>query len=143
MHSTIRVMLTLLALALVVFLLLGYWAGSTWGGREQGSPGSIGTSGTTNVEKARERGAELGERAAVAAAEVKETLTEASLTAKIKAKMTLDDTVKARAIDVTTSGSTVTLSGTVHSVAERERATSLARETDGITAVVDRLEIRR
>lgn len=143
MRSTIRVMLTLVALALIVFLLLGYWAGSTWGGRELESPASIGTSGTTNVEKARERGAELAERAAVAAAEVKETLAEASLTTKIKAKMALDDTVKARAIDVTTTGSTVTLRGTVHSVAERERAVSLARETDGITAVADHLEIRQ
>ena len=57
--------------------------------------------------------------------------------------MALDDSVKARTIDVTTSGSTVTLAGRINSNAERERAVSLARETDGITAVVDRLEIRR
>ena len=74
---------------------------------------------------------------------MKQTLTEASLTGKIKAKMALDDSVKARTIDVTTSGSTVTLTGKINSAAERERAVSLARETDGITAVVDRLEIRR
>ena len=74
---------------------------------------------------------------------MQQTLTEASLTGKIKAKMALDDSVKARTIDVTTSGSTVTLTGSINSAEERERAVSLARETDGITAVVDRLELRR
>src|SRR5688572_32498103 len=122
MRGAIRVLLTLMALALIVFLVLGYWAGSTWGGRDRPSTAPVGTSGDFDTATARERGAELGEKAAVAAAEVKETLTEASLTAKITAKMALDDVVKARGIDVTTSGSTVTLTGKVNSAAERERA---------------------
>ena len=141
MRSAIRVLITLVVVALVAFLLLGYWAGSSWGGRET-STRPIGTSGIVNVEKARERGAELGEKAAVAAREMKQTLDEASLTAKIKAKMALDDSVKALAIDVTTSGTTVTLSGHVSSAAEHDRAVALARETDGVTGVVDRLEFR-
>jgi osmotically-inducible protein OsmY len=143
MSAAIRVLMTLVLVGLIVFLVLGYWAGSTWGGRERQTAGAVGTSGTLSTATARERGAELGEKAAKAAAEMKQTLTEAALTAKIKAKMALDDSVKARTIDVTTSGSTVTLTGRVDSAAERERAVSLARETDGITAVVDRLEIRR
>jgi hypothetical protein len=140
MRAAIRVLMTLFVVGLIVFLVLGYWAGSTWSRRE---PGAVGSSGTISTATARERGAELGEKAANAAAEMKQTLTEASLTAKIKAKMALDDSVKARTIDVTTSGSTVTLTGKINSPAERERAVSLARETDGITAVVDRLEIHR
>ena len=143
MRTAIRVLMTLVLVGLVVFLVLGYWAGSTWGGRERPTTGTVGTSGTFSAATARARGAELGEKAANAAAEVKQSLTEASLTGKIKAKMALDDSVKARTIDVTTAGSTVTLTGKVDSAAERERAVSLARETDGITAVVDRLEIRR
>jgi hyperosmotically inducible protein len=143
MRAAIRVVMTLVVVGLIVFLVLGYWAGSTWGGRERPSEGAVGSSGTIDTATARERGAELGEKAANAAADMKQTLTEASLTGKIKAKMALDDAVKARTIDVTTSGSTVTLTGKVNSPAERERAVSLARETDGITAVVDRLEIRR
>ena len=43
---------------------------------------------------------------------------DAALSLKIKAKMVLDDYVKARTIDVTTDGSTVTVSGTVRSVDE-------------------------
>jgi osmotically-inducible protein OsmY len=58
-----------------------------------------------------------------------------------KAKMVLDDHIRARAIDVTTSGSTVTLSGIVRSVEEHDRAITLARETDGITHVVDHLRV--
>ena len=143
MRAAIRVLMSLVLVGLVVFLILGYWAGSTWGGRERPTAGTVGTSGTVSTATARARGAELGEKAANAANDIKQTLTEASLTGKIKAKMALDDSVKARTIDVTTSGSTVTLTGKVNSAAERERAVSLALETDGVTAVVDRLEIRR
>jgi osmotically-inducible protein OsmY len=140
MRAAIRVLMTLFVVGLIVFLALGYWAGSTWNRREDGA---VGSSGTVSTAAARERGAELGEKAANAAADMKQTLSEAALTAKIKAKMALDDSVKARTIDVTTTGSTVTLKGRINSAAERERAVSLARETDGITAVVDRMEIRR
>jgi hyperosmotically inducible protein len=94
------------------------------------------------VDKARERGAELGEKAAVAAEKVKDTAREAAITTKIKAKMALDDSIKARSIDVSTDGSTVTLGGTVGSVAEHDRALALARETAGVTQVIDRLKVQ-
>jgi hyperosmotically inducible protein len=95
------------------------------------------------VARARERGAEIGERAAVATAKVEETINEAALSAKIKAKMALDDMVKARAINVTTHATTVTLSGVVESKAEHDRAVALARETAGVTDVVDDLHTGR
>jgi osmotically-inducible protein OsmY len=50
--------------------------------------------------------------------------------------------VKAAAIDVDTNGTVVTLSGTVRSEHERMRAVLLARETDGVTDVVDRLRLK-
>ena len=56
--------------------------------------------------------------------------------------MALDDLVKARRIDVSTDGSTVTLDGTTGSVAEHDRAIALARETDGVTQVIDHLKVR-
>ena len=56
--------------------------------------------------------------------------------------MALDDSVKARAVDVTTEGTVVTVSGTVRSVTEHDRVIALARETSGVTRVVDHLEIR-
>jgi osmotically-inducible protein OsmY len=129
--------LLILFVALVAF---SYLTGNAWSPFPRtGRSVVAGTSG--NIETARERGAEMGEKVAIAAAKVKESAAEAALTSKIKAKMVLDDHIKARAIDVTTDGSTVTLSGTVGSVDEHDRAVRMARETDGVTHVVDRLRV--
>jgi osmotically-inducible protein OsmY len=57
--------------------------------------------------------------------------------------MALDDMVKARTINVDTTGSVVTLTGTVASNQERERAVRLARETVGVTNVVDKLQVKQ
>ena len=86
---------------------------------------------------------EAGEFASKAADKASGTFSDAALTAKIKSKMALDDHVKARAIDVDTSGGVATLSGVVASSDERKRALQLARDTEGITRVVDELEVRR
>ena len=69
-------------------------------------------------------------------------MADASLTSKIKAKMTLDDTLEAGRIDIDTEGTTVTLSGSVDTTAHRTRAVQLARETDGVSQVVDQLQVR-
>jgi len=143
MRSLIRAVLVLALIAVVGMFLFGYWTGSAWRPQRASTPPAVGTSGTVNTEKARERGAEIGEKAAVAVAKVQETVSEAEVTGKIKAKMALDDLVKARAIDVTTNGTTVTLTGTVSSHAEHDRAVALARETTGVTKVVDGLRILR
>jgi hyperosmotically inducible protein len=95
-----------------------------------------------NTEKAREIGATVGERAAEAANDARRALTDGQVTAKIKAKLALDDTVKALAVHVDTNGSTVTVSGTVGTTAQRDRVLQLARETAGVTTVVDRLQVR-
>ena len=63
------------------------------------------------------------------------------MTAKIKSKMTLDDLVQARTINVDTKDGVVTVKGRVRTEAERQRALQLARETAGVKAVVDRLVV--
>ena len=99
-----------------------------------------------DADSARRRGAELtrdaAQKAGEAATQIQQAVGEGTLTTKIKSKMALDDYVKARAIDVDTAGSVVTLSGVVQSADERERAVRLARETEGVTQVIDRLEVR-
>ena len=95
-----------------------------------------------DTEKARQTGATIGEKVATGAAEAEQALAEGALTAKIKSKMALDDTVKALSIDVDTKGTVVTLSGSVRSEAERAKAVQLARETAGVTAVHDRLVVK-
>ena len=56
--------------------------------------------------------------------------------------MALDDTVTAVDINVDTNDSVVTLRGTVESHEQRERALQLARETEGVSSVIDELRIR-
>jgi hyperosmotically inducible protein len=132
--SILRFLLVAVVVIVLGAVVMGYLAG------QRGTlsvPERAATSET--VARARERGAEIGERAAVATAKVEETINEAALSAKIKAKMALDDMVKARAINVTTHATTVTLSGVVESKAEHDRAVALARETAGVTDVVDDL----
>ena len=137
-RGLIRLMLVALVVVAAAFFLFGYWSS----GRFEAAPMTEIKTPDINTDAARRTGAEIGERAAVAAARVSESLEEGSLTSKIKAKMVLDDVVKARTIDVTTDGTTVTLAGTVHSQPERERALALARETNGVTKVVDQLTVR-
>jgi hyperosmotically inducible periplasmic protein len=63
------------------------------------------------------------------------------LTAKVQSKYFLDELVKLRAIDATTENGIVTLTGTVGSEAEKRRAVALARSTEGVQNVNDRLQI--
>ena len=136
---TLRTIVLSLIVIVIAFVAYSYLSGATSLRVPRLNPPAVGTTGS--VETARERGAEVGEKVAIAAAKVKETAGEAALTSKIKAKMVLDDNIKARAIDVTTNDSSVTLSGTVRSVDEHDRAMRLARETAGVTEVVDHLRI--
>ena len=108
----------------------------------RGLDGSRDVVGTAGSERAREVGAEVGERTSEAADATRRAIGEGTLTSKIKAKMALDDTVRALKIDVDTQGTVVTLTGTVRSETERQRALALARETEGVSQVVDRLHIK-
>src|SRR5436190_24396038 len=135
-----RTIRALLAAALIIVLPLvafSYFSGDSWRARSR-DRSAVGTTGTIDVNAARERGAAVGEKVAVAAEKVKETAAEAALTSKIKAKMVLDDDVKARSIDVTTNDTTVTLSVTVRSASEHDHTLRLARVTAGVTQVIDR-----
>jgi hypothetical protein len=145
-------MRALFRLILLVVLVLGvaYFFGYRWGSdgpeRVDISDRPAATTGgrdPIDTTRAREAGAEVGEAVAEGANEAKRVAEAGALTAKIKAKMALDDGVKAAKIDVDTAGSVVTLSGRVGSEAERARAVQLARETDGVTSVVDELVVGR
>jgi hypothetical protein len=138
MFRLIRMLFTLAILAVVGLLAYNYWNGRGW---------TLSVPSTVDVE--RPRGDVAGaakttaEKAGDAASKVGTAVTEGTVTTKIKAKMALDDLVKASTISVETTGSVVTLTGRVGSAAERDRAVRLAQETDGVTKVVDKLQIVR
>ena len=136
-----RALLRLVLIVVILAAAAAFFFGYRLGGDGVEAPLSARIP-TVDSEKARETGAAIGEKVATGAARAEQAVGEGSLTAKIKAKMALDDTVKALSIDVDTNGSIVTLSGSVHSEAERTKAVQLARETAGVTQVNDRLVIR-
>jgi BON domain len=140
----LRALLKLVILLVVIVaagaFFLGYWGSSRVLPTDRPST-TVGTSGRIDTSRAREAGAVVGAKAAEAANKAGELLTDGSLTAKIKSKMALDDSVRSRTIDVTTRDHVVTLTGTVRSVHEHDRAVQLAKETDGIRQVVDRLTV--
>ena len=61
---------------------------------------------------------------------------------KLKAKFVADSQVNGSAIDVSANNGIVTLEGQVPSAAARDHAIAIARETDGVAQVVDRLSVQ-
>ncbi len=136
----------LLILVIAVLAFFGYRLSIV----REGAPASVGTSGTrstgpgVDTSRARERGAEVGEKLGAAADRAETYLSEAGITAKIVSKIKLDDHVKNADIHVETGqGNVVTLTGTAPSEDVHQRAVSLARDTDGVTRVVDRIRVIR
>jgi len=147
--ALLRALIVVVLIVAAAAFFLGYRFGDGPGIEVERTGPVVGTSGSRDVDvpdvdtsKAREKGAEVGEKLAVAANTAKEAIEDGALTAKIKSKMALDDTVKALNIDVDTLDGVVTLTGVVRSDAERQRAVALARETDGVKKVDDRLTNR-
>jgi hyperosmotically inducible protein len=133
-RALFKLVLLVIVLVAVGGFLLGWWSSDV----TLPESGAVATAGRAGAERAKEVGAEISDKTAAAAKQAKEALSEGALTAKIKAKMALDDTVKALNLDVDTVNGVVTVSGKVRSKAERDRALALARETDGVRQVIDR-----
>ena len=70
------------------------------------------------------------------------TQPDAALTAKVKAGMAVDSSVKASQIEVSTKDKVVTLTGNLDSQAEKDRALEIARSTNGVANVVDMIAVR-
>jgi osmotically-inducible protein OsmY len=113
--AVVRALLISVLIILVAFVGFAYWSGTAYYRVPRlAASAVVGTSGV---------------------------LDDAEISSKIKAKMVLDDYVKARSISVNTKNGTVTLRGVVRSVNEHDRALILARDTVGVTQVVDELTV--
>jgi hyperosmotically inducible periplasmic protein len=135
-----RALFKLMLLLLIVVVVGGFVAG-WWGTAPQGERDAVATAGRAGAERAREVASQVGQKTAQAARAAEEAISDGSLTAKIKAKMALDDTVKALDLNIDTVDRVVTVSGKVRTKAEHERAMALARETNGVKSVVDKITI--
>jgi hypothetical protein len=149
----IRALLRFIVIVVIVVAAAAFFFGYRWGGMHFGRAtappavqterpvGTVGGDAQTTRERARAAGAEIGDKVAVGTQKAVETLDEARLTAKVKSKMALDDTLDGSRIRVSTEDSQVTLTGTVVNDAQHRRALQLARETSGVSAVVDHLSV--
>ena len=132
-----RALLKLVILIIVLVGVAGFLLG-WWGSGRSLLPDNAGV----DAQRAREVGAEVGQKTAAVANQAKAALDDGALTAKIKSKMALDDSVKALNIHVDTTNGIVTVSGTARTQAEHQRALQLAKETNGVREVVDRLVVK-
>ncbi len=142
LRALLRLIVVLVVLVAAAAFFLG-WFGGTRVHPADRSATSVGTTGKIDTTRAREVGADVGQKTATAANKVEAALSDGTLTAKIKSKMALDDTVRARSVDVSTTNHVVTVSGSVRSQAERDRVVQLAKETDGVRQVIDHLTVAR
>ena len=138
----IRALFRLVILLIVLVAVGGFFLGWWGAGAPMPNSEAVATAGRTGAEQAKRAGEEISQKTAQAAQAAQEALSDGSLTAKIKAKMALDDIVKALDLNVDTVDSVVTVKGAVRTNAERERALALARETNGVRQVVDRMTVK-
>ncbi|HJR60270.1 MAG TPA: BON domain-containing protein [Vicinamibacterales bacterium] len=68
-------------------------------------------------------------------------ISDAWITTKVQSKYYLDTDVKGLQINVSTSGGVVTLAGKVESAAARDKALAIAKSTDGVKQVIDKLAV--
>jgi len=95
--------------------------------------------GAQEVGGAIERGAEEVNKQVGPVA--REVLDDASITAKVKARLVADPDVAAIHIDVDTIDGRVTLNGKVSSADERAEAEKLALHTEGVKSVVNLIQV--
>jgi hyperosmotically inducible protein len=132
-----KVVLTVILIIVLVGVgtyVLGYWQAERSANAAVDGP-------LIDQQRVRETGAEIAQGARVAGWRMADAVEDGALTAKIKSKMALDDYVKARDIDVDSSDGLVTLTGTLHSEAEHERAVKLTLETAGVRTIIDALQV--
>jgi hyperosmotically inducible protein len=72
-----------------------------------------------------------------------ESLDDSAVALRVRAACALDNTLRGAAIEVSAHRRVVTLTGEVADAPQAERALRIARETDGVASVVDRLRTRR
>lgn len=83
----------------------------------------------------------LGERMKAGMSKTGEKISDAWITTKVNWFFVGEDALEGSKIDVDTKDNVVTLTGTVTSQAGRTRAVALAKQTEGVKSVVDRLTV--
>jgi hyperosmotically inducible protein len=72
-----------------------------------------------------------------------ETVDDATITASVKSKLVADKASNLTRVDVDTQNGVVHLNGSVETAEQKSRAEQLARESRGVTRVVNNLQVQR
>jgi hyperosmotically inducible protein len=107
------------------------------GGLDDAAQAKAGEAG----DKAGDAASRAGDKVGDAANRTVDATADAGITTKVKTKFLADTAISGLKIDVDTKDNVVTLSGTVPTAAEKRRAVEVARDTDGVKSVVDRLKV--
>jgi osmotically-inducible protein OsmY len=138
-----RALFRLIVALVVVGVAASFFIGNRWSDKldGKGSDPIAGTAGSfeQRTERAREAGVRLGEQVARSATDAFE---EGRLTAKIKSKIALDDTLDGTSVNVSTAGDVVSLTGRVSTAAQHRRVLQLASETQGVGRIVDHVSVK-
>jgi osmotically-inducible protein OsmY len=92
-------------------------------------------------EKTKAGAKKVGEKTKEGLSKTGEVITDTWITTKIKADMVNEDLLKDSDVHVTTNNHVVTLSGTVLTATGRARAATIAKGTDGVKRVLNRITI--
>jgi hyperosmotically inducible protein len=116
----------------VVLLTAGYASAQTATQETKAKAKTAGKKTEAGTKKA-------GDATGKAAKDTGAALTDAEITTAVKTKFLADSKVSGLNINVDTSNHVVTLTGPVHSAAEKAEALKLARTTKGVKRVVSKL----
>ena len=97
----------------------------------------------TRAEYSEELAQQEREKAKAGLEKIGNTLDDAWIHSKVVGKLVLDPLVTERHINVDVENNVVTLRGTVDSAMEKAEAEEIAKQTDGVKAVIDHLKIQR
>jgi hyperosmotically inducible protein len=98
---------------------------------------------TAGLAQAQSTTQDVKEKTATAAQKTGAYLSDTEITTVVKSKLLADKAVSSLKIGVETDNGVVTLTGTVGTAAQRAHAANVARHTDGVKRVVDKLMIEK
>ena len=98
---------------------------------------------TAGLAQARSATQDVKEKTAAAAQKTGAYLSDTEITTTVKSKLLADKAVSGLKIGVETDNGVVRLTGTVGTAAERAHAANVARHTDGVKRLVDKLTVEK
>lgn len=104
--------------------------------------GSSAWAESTATDKAHSTADSAGQKINSSVDKVGNFMDDSGITAKVKAALVDDETIKSTDISVKTDKKVVTLSGFVESQAQAEKAVAVAKKVEGVSSVSDKLHVR-